>query len=104
MSSIFSNPLLHGYPLFYKSHVVLCLSLGTPMMFHPALLITHPLWIRLHSLFGLSYVPPSRTFPLSSTLSPTEMQHWSNLGIMLTAIGLINLAAAGIPGGRQFAR
>jgi hypothetical protein len=104
MTSIFLNPLLRGYPLSYKSHTFVCLSLGPLMILRPSLLLTNSLWIRLHHLFGLSYVPPSRADPLSSTLSTTEIQQWSNLGILVTAIGLINMAAASVPGGRSLAR
>lgn len=104
MTSIFLNPLLRGYPLSYKSHTFVCLSLGTLMTSRPSLLLTNPLWIKLHRLFGLSYVPPSHPEPHSSALSPTEIQQWSNLGILITAIGWINMAAASVPGGRSLAR
>ncbi|KAH7350239.1 hypothetical protein BKA66DRAFT_476599 [Pyrenochaeta sp. MPI-SDFR-AT-0127] len=103
MTSIFLNPLLRGYPLSYKSHTLVCLSLGTLMSFRPSLLLTNPLWIKLHHLFGLAYIPPSRASSPSSTLASVEIQHWSNLGILITAIGVINVAAASVPGGRSFA-
>lgn len=104
MTSMFLNPLLRGYPLSYKSHTFVCLSLGTLTTFRPSLLLTNPLWIRLHHLFGLSYMPPSGADPRSGTLSTAEIQQWSSLGIVITAIGLINMAAASVPDGRSVAR
>jgi uncharacterized protein (DUF983 family) len=104
MGSIFSNPLLRGYPVSYKLHTYICLFLGAIMALRPSLLLTNPIWIQLHLLFGLSYVPPSRGSVLGSTVTTMEAQQWSNVGILITAIGLINMAAASAPGWSQFAR
>ena len=104
MASLLANPLLRGYPLSYKIHALVCLSIGPLTVFSPSLVLTNPLWIKLHSLFGLSYAPPSTASPLGSTLSNPELQQWSNIGVLITAIGLINVSVAGRPGGYAIAR
>ena len=111
--NLFNNPLLKGYPLSYKTHVVVCLCLGHIITFHPSLILRNPLWINLHSVFGLEYVPPATTVaktsnPLSfnsdsssnnAQLSSVEIQHWSNIGLFISAFGLVGIAVASEPGG-----
>lgn len=105
MTDIFSNPLQHGYPLSYKCHTYTCLILGTLLAFTPTLILTNPLWIHLHPIFGLHYSPPlPRGYMIDGTMAKLEVQQWANVGILITAIGVINMVAASKPGRGAFAR
>ncbi len=105
MANLFQTPLLQGYPLVYKFHAFICLFLGSLMTFRPSLVLRNPLWIRLHSLLGLAYIPPATTNSSSNgPLSSVEIKQWSNVGILLAAIGIINILITMKPGGWALAR